>query len=189
MPGELLTIWTIRISLALYASVLAGHLLDWPSEKVRRILRWMWTISFVFFIVHLVAAFQFYHGWSHQIAFDDTAEQTRDMIGVAFGHGIFFSYAFAVLWCFDVAWWWVARTRYDRRAVFLNLAIHGYLLFIAFNGAIIFEGGITRSVGLVVTAGLAILLVKSASGKNRIPRRVTNSLSVAAAEIDEQPIA
>ncbi len=140
------------------------------------------------FMAHLVAAFQFYHHWSHTHAFDDTAEQTRQMIGIAFGHGIYLSYAFAAVWCCDVAWWWLGKSSYDSRPGWLTLLIHGYLLFIALNGAIVFEGGVTRWGGLAASAMLAIVAMRHFSKKNKMQPAAGKTVPMPATEVDEQPV-
>src|SRR5207247_4306515 len=48
-----------------------------------------------------------YHRWSHAVAWRHTAERTQDLLGVAVGDGIYFSYLFLVLWIIDVVWLWL----------------------------------------------------------------------------------
>ncbi|HUE71373.1 MAG TPA: hypothetical protein VMP01_10855 [Pirellulaceae bacterium] len=159
MLGTLLTIWTIRLSLAAYALWL-GMLLV-PSGKLppgSRLLasRWLYTLACGLFLAHVVCAFQFYHHWSHQSALDDTARQTDEMLGFAFGEGIYFSYLFTLLWVADVAWLWLWP---QHRPAWLTAVVQLYLAFIALNGAIVFEAGITRWVGIPVAAVLVGLAV------------------------------
>jgi hypothetical protein len=48
----------------------------------------------------------------------------------------------------------------------MSFLVHAYLFFIAFNGAIVFESGPTRWVGIPATLGLAVLLAwRLLSGK------------------------
>lgn len=158
MPGELLTQWTIRLALALYVAWLAGWLLAlgprWPAMA-----RWIWTAACGLFLVHVACAFQFYHDWSHASAWRDTAEQTQALMGMAFGDGIYFSYVFLVLWILDVGWMWLTpaplKTQCLRKTPWPRVLVHCFLLFIAFNGAIVFEGGPTRWFGLAACIGLA----------------------------------
>ena len=160
MPGEILTRWTIRLALLGYALFLGGSIFygkgpgdgrGWPAAA-----RWIWTISCVFFIAHVTCAFAFHHHWRHAEAFAVTAQRTREMLGFAFGGGIYFSYAFTLLWAADVVWLWVAPRI---RPWWLMGSLHLYLFFIAFNGAIIFEGGVTRWCGIaacLLLAGLSV---------------------------------
>ena len=94
--GEFLTIWTIRISLLCLACSLAARLVA-ARENHRQIARVLWTAGCLLFIAHVVAAFQFYHHWSHAHALDDTARQTYELLGWAFGAGIYFSYLFLLV--------------------------------------------------------------------------------------------
>lgn len=163
-PGHELTAWTIR--LALIAYVVAVYLEfprpcpDRPLPLRYRAAKALWTLGLVLFFGHLVAAFHYYHHWSHARAWTDTARQTRDLIGWAFGDGIFFSYLFAAVWLADVVWWYGSPGGYLRRPAWISLAVHGYLAFIAFNGAVVFESGATRWAGLIVTPPLIWITVR-----------------------------
>jgi hypothetical protein len=171
MIGELLTQWTIRPALALYVAWLADWLMGlgprWPA-----VARWVWTAACGLFLIHVVCAFQFYHGWSHAAAWHDTAEQTKALLGVAFGDGIYFSYLFMALWVLDVGWMWLTaaprrtpvprRTLSPRRTLWPRVLVHCFLFFIAFNGAIVFESGPTRWFGLAACLGLTALACRRA---------------------------
>jgi hypothetical protein len=76
-----------------------------------------------------------------------------------FGEGIYFSYLFTLLWLADVVWWWWRPQTYNQRPAMLVWGLIAYLCFIAVNGAIVFEAGVTRPVGIVVCVGLSGLLV------------------------------
>lgn len=146
--GHAITHWTVRI--ALIAMTLGALILvsKRPSKGRNRLFRWVWTIGCVAFICHVIAAFHFYHHWSHTEAFQVTAERTYQMLGFSFGHGIYFSYVFTVLWFADVLLLWVNELAYWGAFRSRGIAL-GYLGFIAFNGAVVFEAGITRPLGIV----------------------------------------
>lgn len=156
MLGSLLTQWTIRLALACLVAYFAGQLLhaggssQTPAEGRRfgwrAISRWIWTLGCVLFIAHVVCAFQFTHHWSHSHAWEHTAKETQRMMGFSFGDGIYFSYFFLLLWVADVACLWLVFSR----PRWLIAAAYWFMFFIAFNGAIVFEDGPTRPVGLVV---------------------------------------
>jgi len=183
MLGALLTSWTIRAALVCYAAYVALCLANNKTltTSMPNLARAIWTAGCGLFVVHVACAFHFYHHWSHQAAWQKTADETRLLIGVAFGDGIYFSYLFLVLWVADVVWLWSFRSPATigslhfrsarsatavpphiagrRRTPTWRLAVHGFLLFIAVNGAIIFEGGVTRAVGVPVVlllTGLAV---------------------------------
>lgn len=186
MLGVLLTRWTIRLALAGYVAYLAGWLTmrhpRWPVWA-----RWLWTASCALFIVHVGCAFAFYHGWSHAAAWRSTAEKTQQLLGVAVGDGIYGSYLFLALWIFDVLWLWVMaisargspEVAHPRSATSVpclgwlrgetpwwRVGVHVYLLFIALNGAIVFESGPTRWVGIVALATLGILAGRRAYNRS-----------------------
>ena len=109
--GPLITILSIRVALLLFALALLGWALRLESSSTggkawRRRLRWAWTIGFGFFGIHVLSAFHFYHGWSHQAAVDDTARQTGELLGWRFGEGLYFSYLFLILWGVDALVRW-----------------------------------------------------------------------------------
>ena len=165
--GEHLTRWTIRLALVLYAGYLAQWIMR-PESRRGPAARILWAAGCVLFLLHVAFAFHFYHHWSHAAAWESTAKETDEMLGFRFGDGIFFSYLFAALWTLDVACRWIAAARPQTFARLpkaalsgLEYAVHVYLFFIAFNGAIVFEAGPTRWVGIAVCIGLLILAVRT----------------------------
>lgn len=150
MLESLLTHWTIRLSLAAYALWLALWLFGAArptSGKSGIGSKWLYTAACTLFLAHVASAFHFYHRWSHRAAFADTARQTEEMLGFSFGEGIYFSYLFTLLWVADVVWLWLLPFR---RPSWLIAALQLYMAFIALNGAVVFEGGVTRWVGVPV---------------------------------------
>jgi hypothetical protein len=179
MPGVLLTAWTIRLALACYVAYLAGWLLvpnrgncgaSWPS-----VARWLWTFGCVLFVIHVACAFHFYHGWSHADAFEKTAADTEQLLGVRFGEGIYFSYLFLILWIVDVVVMWMRRSPSGQSprpmVAAMHWLLHAYLFFIAFNGAIVFAAGPTRWAGIAACLVLGGLAIRAAyNGKSRVRR-------------------
>jgi len=187
MFGVLLTKWTIRLALVGYVAYVTGGLsrlnMRWPRTALA-----IWTLSCFLFTVHVACAFQFFHQWSHAVALRFTAECTKQLLGVEFGNGIYFSYLFLVLWVVDVVWLWQSRclrtsvansepagrpagparrgaTAVPRASIrqletpAWRLVVHVFLLFIAVNGAIVFESGPTRWAGIAACLTLFGLAV------------------------------
>jgi len=155
--GELLTRWTVRLALALYAATVALRL---ASPAHPRLARGLWTAGCLLFLAHVAAAFMFFHSWSHAHAYRETARQTREQFGIDWGGGLYFSYLFTAAWVADAVYWWAAGPdAYDRRSRWVGLALHSFFAFIAFNGAVIFARGPTRWVALAATALLGLLAV------------------------------
>lgn len=154
-PGEMLTRNTVRLSLAWYAAALLLMMrlspADWRAEtRIGQIARWCWTWSIVCFWVHLGVAFHFYHDWSHAHAF----EHTREVSGV--GEGIYVSYLFTWLWTGDMIWWWTRPHGYAARSPWIDRVLHAFMLFIVFNGMVVYESGLIRWAGLAMFAALTV---------------------------------
>jgi hypothetical protein len=155
---ELITRWTVRLSLLLYAATLAALLVGRSRPSILREARLTWTAGCLLLWLHLAAAFHFYHHWSHEAAYEVTAQETQATIGWAFGGGVYANYCFALVWTADAALWWsMAPQAYLRRARWQIALIHGFLLFIVFNAAVIFVEGATRHMSAVILAALAML--------------------------------
>lgn len=152
--GELLTRWTIRLALACYVFCLAAAIVrrGTVSRQMNDAVRVVWTLGCGLFIAHVIAAFGYYHHFSHEAAYDDTASQTQEQLGFAFGGGIYFSYLFLAIWVADVGWRWLSP---GTRPAWLDWPLHAYMFFIAFNGAIVFEGGVSRVAGVIACLVLA----------------------------------
>lgn len=147
--GDSLTRNTIRLALAWYtASLLLMMQLrdsdDWRGATDRgRIVRWCWTWGAILFVVHVCMAFHFFHHWSQAHAI----EHTRDVSG--FGEGLYVSYAFTLLWVGDAIWWWWSPARYVARSGWFDRILHAFMLFIIFNGTVVFEAGPIRWIAMI----------------------------------------
>ena len=166
MTGQQLTLWTIRLSLLLYALVVFA-LLAGPPWSRRSALKWLWAASCGVFLIHVALAFHYYHHWSHSAALAHTADETHRLLGWRFGIGIYFNYLFAILWAADCLWWLVDEPSYRARPAPLQRLVHLYLFFIAFSGAVVFEDGIVRWAGVAVTALLGAALAIRRLGQPR----------------------
>ena len=153
---HLLIRWTIRLSLAAYVGRLGLRIVNPTSDHAGpwRFARGLWTIGCALAWLHVAAAFQFEHHWSQSAAWDQTARDTAAVVGLNWGGGIFFNYAFLLAWAFDAGWWWLAPSTYARRPNALRWLIDGYLAFVAFNATVVFKTGWLRWVGIAMSAGL-----------------------------------
>jgi hypothetical protein len=155
---ELITRWTVRLSLLLYAATLAALLVGRSRPSILREARLTWTAGCLLLWLHLAAAFHFYHHWSHEAAYEVTARETKAAIGWAFGGGVYINYVFALVWTVDtVRWWSMVPQAYLGRARLPNAILHGFLLFMVFNATVIFVDGATRNVSAVILVALAML--------------------------------
>ena len=140
--------WTIRIAMLCFVVSIIGFTLsryDRPHSVATRIL---WSLGFVSCLLHMLAAFHFHYQWSHAAAVAETARQTREAIGIEVGFGVFFNYLFLACWGMDAAWLWLAPRDLQIRAERVRFVWLCYLVFIAFNGTIVFKAGWIRAAGI-----------------------------------------
>ena len=105
---------------------------------------WAWRVGAGWYLVHVAAAFQFRHGWSHVTATEATARQTAAVTGWNLGAGIWVNYAFTAAWV-------VVAARWPCLAPGLRRGWIIWFLFMTVNGAVIFVSGPERWVGIVLT--------------------------------------
>jgi hypothetical protein len=157
MEGSLLTHWTARAAFLLYAGALAA----WMAARPR-VARQAWTAGFLVYLAHVAAAFQFYHHWSHDAAYRETARQTGELLGIASGAGLYWNYGFTAVWAADVIRLW--RNGKWPRGV--QAAIHCFMAFMFFNATVVFVSGWVRWMGIGVAIGLLALRLRR--GRSRL---------------------
>ena len=155
-----ITLNTVRIALVCYAIAVGFLLAGCRGRRWRNLLRLLWTIGCIAMIAHVIGAFHYTHHWSQQDAVESTARQTEQLIGWAFGKGMYFNYLFLLVWISDVLFWWLRPERYETRSTWLEYGTHAYLFFIAFNGVVIFESGVTRIGGIVAVVIFAVIILR-----------------------------
>ena len=172
--GVALTKWSIWVALLGYALGAVGLLLARREPRWWSLARLAWTAGCVAYLGHVYSAFQFYHGWSHSSAFEETARQTREAVGWEVGEGLFVSYFFTAAWLADVIWWWRAGAEnYARRPRVFTIALHLFFFFIVFNATVVFESGAVRWLGLALCGGLASLWWSTRKRNQDIAHRQT----------------
>lgn len=157
MTGELLTRGTIWLAIVAYAVgaclfALSGRRSRWDSAA-----RALWTIACASLVAHFISAYQFYHDWSHESAYRETARQTAEVFRLNWGGGLFINYALLVAWIVDIGWWWRSGLDSYRRRPWALLAVwHGFLVFIIFNATVVFKDGLVRWLGLCLCVVLCL---------------------------------
>ncbi len=120
--------------------------------RLDSVTRIIWTVACTGLVAHFLAAFHFYHGWSHTAAYLDTARQTEELFGMKWGGGLFINYALLVAWIVDLAWWWRSGLDSYRKRPWPVLVLwHGFFIFIIFNATVVFADGIVRWLGLMLS--------------------------------------
>src|SRR5687767_8890741 len=78
MSGELLTRSALWISFVAYAIGCIVFATTRPMKWV-----WLaWTICCAALVAHFIFAFHYYHEWSHESAYVDTARQTAALLAI-----------------------------------------------------------------------------------------------------------
>ena len=176
--GDGMTRNTVRVALFWYSATCFAVLTK-SSQFIRydllsfRVIRWYWTIGCCFYLIHVGVAFHHFHHWSHNAAVAFTERNS----GV--GNGIFASYLFSMVWFLDVLAAWRYPKSYWFRSRWLQLEIHGFILFMVVNGAIVFASGPTRWISLSILVGLVLtwwIRFGRSSPDTRIATKTINKL-------------
>jgi hypothetical protein len=155
--GELLTRATIWGALLFYAWGAALLALSGNGRAKTQAARMAWTFGCLFFVAHVLAAFGFYHHWSHVAAYVETARQTEEMTGFRSGAGLYLNYAFGFIWSVLVLWWWLAPAKFLAQTKWHLELWNAFAVFMIFNGTVVFGKGAVRWFGSAICAGLAFL--------------------------------
>src|SRR5262245_24601936 len=148
--GDYFTRHTARVAVLFWGIAVAARLLGCGRYDAR----WLWTLACGAYLIHVAAAFEHIHHWSHDAAF----EHVEQVSGL--GPGIFVSYLFRLIWLADFLWWWIGPVSYETRSKWLNLAIHGFMAFVVFNGTIVYETGFIRWASIVMFFALGVLVIR-----------------------------
>lgn len=154
--GDWLTRGTVWLAITLYV------LSEWtyfrrPLTRLNSPARWFFTLGGSAYLVHVALAFHFFYQWSHAVGYAETARQTHELFGMDWGGGIFFNYAFTLVWLMELAWWWLAPENHLRRPRWIGHTIRGIFIFMIFNGAVVFPPWPVRALGLVFCAALVFI--------------------------------
>lgn len=166
--GEFLTRITIWITLAGYFAATA--LIAVSRDRLARLI---WTVACVSLLVHVAFAYHFYHHWSQESVFRETARQTADVTGLNWGGGIYFNYVLMAGWIIDVAWWWRGADAYRKRPRWITAMWQAFLIFMVFNSLVVFKTGAIRMIGIVMCLFVCSMwLYTSAKGsRNELPQQ------------------
>jgi hypothetical protein len=106
------------------------------------------------FLAHVGCAFHFYHHWSHAAAYADTARQTAAYFGWYWGGGLYFNYAFLLLWVSQVIYSWTSSSR--PFSACLVWVVRSFVLLMVVNGAVVFVHGPVKWFGLFLCVALLL---------------------------------
>jgi hypothetical protein len=157
-----MTQWTVFVTIA--AATFTWAVAEWQRSRT------FWTIGAVLATIHSAAALEVFHGWSHDAALVATARQTLAVTGIDWGGGLYFNYAFVVVWLVDVLWWWIAPRSYESRLPAIGALVRGFLFVMFLNGAVIFADGWMRVLGVLSVGLVSITWLKSYFRPARLAR-------------------
>lgn len=118
---------------------------------------WLWPVWCFGVIacgIHILIAMGSHHHWSHASAVADTARQTEDVYGLAWGGGVYVNYVFVMVWLSELVWWRLAPQRYLNQPAWSRWALRGFYLVVVANAAVIFAAPDRLVAGIAVTAAL-----------------------------------
>jgi len=159
--GEFLTRLTIWLVLAGYAIGTVLFALSRKRPAWESAARLAWTAACVSLLAHAASAFHFYHGWSQESAYRETARQTAAVVGLDWGGGLYINYATVLFWAVDVTWWWRGFEAYRRRPWLLVVLWQSFLIFMIFNATVVFKTGPLRWIGIGVSLLVACFWLHS----------------------------
>jgi predicted membrane metal-binding protein len=136
--GEMLTRGLAQLAAACYLLRVLADIGRSQSPSLNRGKRWLWTLGCLALWLHVAAAFEFFHHWSHAEAVRQTAEQTRELTGWAWGGGVSINYAFAGFWLWDVIAWWRTGLDYPNRQPWRYWITQAVFAFLIVNATVVF---------------------------------------------------
>jgi hypothetical protein len=155
--GEFLTRASVWVSIAAYTLGCIAFAIRRTSVNIDLWARNLWTIACSAMVAHYILAYHFFHHWSHDSAYVETARQTDEVFRINWGGGLFINYALLALWIVDVAWWWFRGLEsYRQRPWPLVLLWHSFLIFIILNATVVFKDGMQRWIGAAITLTLIV---------------------------------
>lgn len=169
--SEFIVRWTARLVVFAYVLRLLYDLQIWPWPKIRsdrtnRIMRNVWVAAAFIYLIHIAAAFQFVHHWSHAAAYEHTAQQTARITGWHSGGGVWINYLIALWWPLDLLW--ICRKGIDKLPRWYVRIMHASLGFIIFNATVVFGPKWWVALGLILLVYLAVMRLRQSHNKDQI---------------------
>jgi len=138
------------------------------GDRARPAGRLAWTAGCALLWIHVALAMHFVYRWDHGRMVHETARQTAAVTGAEFSGGVYFNYAFMLIWAADaIAWWTLGEKRYRRRAVWVSMIVHTFLAFIAINAVVVFANGPVRWCGIAACVTIAAVALWTTQGRKR----------------------
>ncbi|MDA7873541.1 hypothetical protein N9Z64_01760 [bacterium] len=132
--------WSIRVSCGLVYGRLLYRLWKRNGNAVEpgRLEYRMWVIALLLFGLHVFLAFHYVHHWRHENAWQQTAVETEDLVGIRRGDGIWANYLMLAIWCVDVLRLHRARFLNRPTSVGIDRFLALFIGFMFFNATFVF---------------------------------------------------
>jgi hypothetical protein len=96
-------LWTAHVALGVWFAAAVRMLTLSPrlwgtTAPAYALASGLWFLGAWAFLLHVVIAFTFGHGWSHAAAYEHVERAS------GFGEGLYVSYLFTLVWAADAAW-------------------------------------------------------------------------------------
>ncbi|HET6899732.1 MAG TPA: hypothetical protein VFK70_15355 [Vicinamibacteria bacterium] len=137
-----------------------------PGSASERRARAWFTAGAIALLAHSALAFHLRYAWSHAAAAQDTARQTRDVTGLAFGGGVFVNELFLVVWLLAALWWWLDPEGYRSRGPSFEWPLRASFLVMFVSGAVVFARGPVRLAG-AAAVGVVLAAWYRGAGRGR----------------------
>jgi len=156
--AETASLWAIRISMILMVLVFGAELRG--AKPTGIVIAQLWCLGALFALAHSTGAMLTFHHGSQEAALESTARQTEQVVGLRIGAGLYVNYLFVFVWHVDAALRLLVPNHYARFPNSYRYWVIGFLIFIAINGAIVFQSGVTRYVGIACLAILGTFVLR-----------------------------
>jgi hypothetical protein len=143
--GEFLTRAAIWLAMGLWTLAMTR------SRHRAGAARWFWTAGLAAYVVHILLAYGSFYGWSHRIAWETTARDTAETVGLDSGFGLLVNFAFAAVLAADVVVQW--RTGVRKAGGWID----AFVLFLILNGTVVFGEGAVRWYGGLLLVSICIV--------------------------------
>lgn len=151
MPLVTGSVW---LAMVLYGAALIATIAIPYASPGRSFVRILWTAAVIAMVGHAAAAMHVAHGWSHARAVEHTAKRTAELLGWEVGWGVYANYLVLLVWSVDAAAAW--RRRVSEPPPRWSQAVHVFVGFMIFQGAVVFATGPSRWLGLAIFVAAAL---------------------------------
>ena len=132
--------WSIRASVILvYGRLIYRLWRGTPAQTTQRIQEYyIWLTGFLLFSLHVCLSFHFVHHWAHSDAWNRTATETENLIGIRSGDGIWANYLMLALWGMDLLRLYKAKRIGGIPSLSVDRAIAFFFGFMFINATVVF---------------------------------------------------